>query len=605
MSDKESVFSGSIEDIDSIEIEAPLEGIETRDCIHYFEVYGKAATDAEQAGKKPEAAVYRYLSVLTSCMLNFGDKAEPYQPIFSSGSQRSFVPNDLANEDLVALRKLARKAKDPSLRSRLFDLLWITESDYLDCQKAVAAYLEVAANLDDSENWTYAEKCYRRAAELTRILGKKGEYIERVSAKLIRAVKRDKNTETGFRTCTLLEIASDFQFGDRGELAAISRELGERFFSQSEYREARHYWRVALKFLSGSEDDAKNIGLKIAQTYVRQAEEAASIGGTQYIAAVELLLKGIENFRRNHADPKLITKLKAQLEKYQKKSLDSMQHREYKSDVSKVAERSRKLVEKENLLDAIEQFVVGWPLVDVEQLRENVIQMAKKFPLQHFVKHIELDDAGRTIEVRKNIFTPDGRIDEEGLEALMFSDYTRSHLPPRTTAHIEPARIQIRNDHHPTIQDLSFLVLNNPFVPPGHENIFLKGIHSGFHNDFIMASHLLVPKIENSIRYVLEGNGVDVSNLYSDGTQNLKVLGALLNLEQTLQIFGESLQFELRGLLNEKSGHAFRHRIAHGFVSDAECFGDAAKNLWWLVIHMCMYPIMRNLKAQEEKDPGD
>ena len=96
-----------------------------------------------------------------------------------------------------------------------------------------------------------------------------------------------------------------------------------------------------------------------------------------------------------------------------------------------------------------------------------------------------------------------------------------------------------------------------------------------------------------------------MSNLFSNGTQNLKVLGALLDLKETKKIFGESLHFELRGLLIEKSGHAFRHRIAHGFVSDAECFGDAAINLWWLVIRLCMDPIIRNLEAQEEENQGD
>ena len=513
---------------------------------------------------------------------------------------------NLANEDLDTLRKLAENARDSSLRARLFDLLWLKEKKYPDCQEAVSAYLQAAAILDDPENWTYATKCYRRAAELARILGKKGEYIKRVSAELLKAVKRDKDTETGFRTCTLLEIVSDFPCGDLKELGGIARELGEKFFSQSKYTEARHYWRIAVKFLSGTkgekEEDAKNINLKIGKTYVRQAEEAASIGGTHYISAVEFLSKAIEVFRRNQADPKFISKLRLQLKGYQEKILDSMQERRQKFDISEEVEKSKKLVEKDDLFDAIKQFVFCCPLVNVENLREKLIQQAKKHPLQHFIKHVVFDEAGRTVEVRRNIFSQKGGIDEKGLEAHMYSHYTRCNLPARTNAYIEPARIQIRNDHHPTIQDLSFLVLNNPFIPPGHEQIFLRGIHAGFHNDFISASHLLVPQIENSIRYVLEGNGVDVSNIFSDGTQNLKVLGALLAIEKTKKIFGESLHFELRGLLIENSGHAFRHRIAHGFVSDAECFGDAAINLWWLVIHMCMNPILRILKAQEEED---
>ena len=500
MSDAESVYSGSIEEIDSVEIEAPLEGLETRECFHFHNIYGEAATNAEQAGNKSKAAVYRFLSILTSCMLNFGDKSDPYKPISSDGSRRSFVPNDLANGDLIALRKLAEKAEDPSLRARLFDILWLTEKKHSACQEAVTAYLQAAAILDDPENWTYATKCYRRAAELARILGRKGEYLKRASAELLKAVKRDKDTETGLRSCTLLEIASDFQFGDLKELAAIARELGEKFFSQNEYQKARHYWQVAVKFISGSkgrkEEDTKSIELKIGQTYVRQAEEAASFGGTQFITAAELISNGIEVFRRNKADPKLIANLKAQLKGYQEKILDSMQHLEQKFDVSEEIEKSRKLVEKKDLFNAIMQFVFSRPLVNVEQFRDNLIQQVKKYPLQHFFKHMVFDEAGRTVEVRKSIFSSDGNIDEEGLEVHMFSDYSNHYTLVRKTVHIEPARIQIRNDHHPTIQDLSFLVLDNPFIPPGHEQIYLRGIHAGFHNDFISASHLLVQKLK-------------------------------------------------------------------------------------------------------------
>ena len=112
-------------------------------------------------------------------------------------------------------------------------------------------------------------------------------------------------------------------------------------------------------------------------------------------------------------------------------------------------------------------------------------------------------------------------------------------------------------------QDLSFVVENNPFIPPDHEGIFLRGLHAGFHGDFIVASHLLPLQIENSLRYVLEENGVDVSNLMSDGTQPVKVLGAILGIPATKQIFGEQLCFELRGCLIEKTGYDFRNRVAH------------------------------------------
>ena len=142
------------------------------------------------------------------------------------------------------------------------------------------------------------------------------------------------------------------------------------------------------------------------------------------------------------------------------------------------------------------------------------------------------------------------------------------------------------------------MILNNPFVPSGHEGIFLRGIHAGFNGDFLIASHLLVPQIENSLRFVLESQGVDVSNLMSDGTQPVKVLGALFSMNQTKEIFGDSLCFELRGCLIEKAGYDFRNRLAHGFVTERDCYSAAAAMIWWLVLRICLIPVFRAQKQQ-------
>jgi hypothetical protein len=154
-------------------------------------------------------------------------------------------------------------------------------------------------------------------------------------------------------------------------------------------------------------------------------------------------------------------------------------------------------------------------------------------------------------------------------------------------AFIEPARRQIWTQHLPSEEDFDFLVTENPFVPPGHEGIFRRGIYHGLQGDLLLSSHLLAPQVENSIRYILEQRGIDVSNLLSDLTQPVKLLGPLLDLPETKRIFGASLWFEFRGILIEKTGYSFRNRVAHGFVGETECYGSESLNLWWLVLRLC------------------
>jgi hypothetical protein len=109
-----------------------------------------------------------------------------------------------------------------------------------------------------------------------------------------------------------------------------------------------------------------------------------------------------------------------------------------------------------------------------------------------------------------------------------------------------------------------------------------------------LPTHLLTPQIENSLRYVLESHRVDVSNLMSDGTQPVKVLGAIFGMAETKQIFGEPLCFELRGCLIEKTGFDFRNRVADGFVHEGECYTTACVTVWWLVLRICLTPIFPN-----------
>ena len=42
---------------------------------------------------------------------------------------------------------------------------------------------------------------------------------------------------------------------------------------------------------------------------------------------------------------------------------------------------------------------------------------------------------------------------------------------------------------------------NSKFIPKEREYIFAKGLYAGFQNDFILSSHLLIPQIENSLKF--------------------------------------------------------------------------------------------------------
>jgi hypothetical protein len=606
MSDIEPVFKGDIGDVESVDLDAPLRIERARVCDYYITSYGKAGKEAEERGDEKASYFYKFLNVLTSFHPDFGDPTTPYRPLWIMDGERSLVPNDLHASDYLVIRELAVRVKDPALRARLYDLLWIEEHNYLDCREAVASYLESAKNLDANDDWTFAVTQYLRGLQLASKMGRNQDSFQAISRELVDAISGTRNSEEGYRTAQFLHVAIEFRCGDPHELAEIAKQIGDRSAEVSDHRKAQSYWELEASLLrgKGNIELAQEAERRAAEALVVDAAERAAGPNGSFLAAASILKEGIEALRRAMGPKERIAELKVRLAEYQRNSRSEMQSFETSVDISKIVEGAIDHVKGRNFLEALQRFTLGPSLIDVDQLREEVIQNAKDFPMQHLFGGSVVDDEGRSTVELPTLFHLEGEAAGTAIEALMFAHAANFIWGIRTSSFIDPARVQILNDHHPSLRTLAFLVRNNPFVPPGHEGVFLRGVHAGFHGDFLVAAHLLIPQIENSIRHILTGNEVDVSNLMSDGTQPVKILGPLFDLEETKAIFGDSLCFELRGLLIQKTGYDFRNRIAHGFVSEGECYGPAAVTLWWLALRLCLTPLLpRAAELATESSP--
>jgi hypothetical protein len=116
----------------------------------------------------------------------------------------------------------------------------------------------------------------------------------------------------------------------------------------------------------------------------------------------------------------------------------------------------------------------------------------------------------------------------------------------------------------------------------------------------VLALHLLLPQIENSLREIFAANGVITSKLESDDTQDERDLGWMLTHSEMAKIFGEGMAFDLRGLLVERFGLNLRNDIAHGFLAESQMMTEGALYAWWLALRLCCIPIIR-AKQEESK----
>lgn len=120
------------------------------------------------------------------------------------------------------------------------------------------------------------------------------------------------------------------------------------------------------------------------------------------------------------------------------------------------------------------------------------------------------------------------------------------------------------------------------FIPEDRIEIYARGIHEGFENNFIVSAHILMPQIENSIRYIAEQNGISTTKT-AEELQHENTLGGCL--EKIKEITNQDLFSELKDFLVDMGSTNFRNELSHGLM-DSFPLHHYGQYLWWLSLKM-------------------
>lgn len=602
MNTPEDVFKGDATQLAAIDIDSPLATAKAPTCEYFLEPLGKAAKEAEDKNEAQKAAVYRFLQVIVGFSPSFDTPSQPFAPMWQMEGKRSLIPSDLTAADIAVVRTLAKQTTNPALRARLHDVLWELTKDHVAGAEAAASYTTEADALDVAGDFTFAVKSFKRALYLASKFGRSKPLFENAAKTAVAAAKRAATSPKAFHCCQLMRLILSVGIGKPAEFAPIAASIANAAHAADDVRKAKAYWEVEADWQRLAKDASaeQKARLAAAEAAVTEAESRAIGKGASFMAAASLMGKAIEELRQAGATKERVAELRKRMNEWQERSLAEFQTFSSGIDISKLVISAQDHVKGCDFPSAALKLAFGQELSEPKAIKDQVVENAKQAPLTYLMGAAIMDQRGRTTARKESLFSLKGEALDAALEVEAFSQASQFHWPLRVDSFIEPARQQILNDHKPTYQDLLYIVRNNPFIPPGHEGIFLRGLHAGFHGDFVVATHLLTPQIENSLRYVLESHGADVSNLMSDGTQPVKVLGAIFGMAETKQIFGEPLCFELRGCLIEKTGFGFRNRVAHGFVQEGECYATAGVTVWWLVLRICLTPIFQTIAERQQ-----
>ncbi|AFZ60591.1 DUF4209 domain-containing protein [Anabaena cylindrica FACHB-243] len=594
----------SKEDFINSEWKEVIDNSERKLCNIYYDNFRRKTQEIKEADNHRQYAVFEILQRVT---------VAPIQSDLDSES--SIFLARFPDEIIEFINQIVDEVSDPELQSQIAEILWIKNKkhNYRMGQLAVECYLESAKQLEDPQKWSHCVDRIERSLTLALKINYKPEivveYIDEVlnryqgkdplwlSVKLHELLQEEKTVHF-LRKKQILDTHKYADLADKGAIFAES---------SKEWDKARNYWEIKAEWHRIEKDKAEVYAARIlvAETYIKESQDSLTKHPTPYSKASHDLQKAFEAFERlksqgteeeRTAINSKMDEVHKLLSQYQEQSLHELITVSSQHNISNEIELARTYVKGKNFQDAL----LSLAILGIPQKVSDIRKIAEKNAwLSQFAPVVNKNEMGKT--VARQPIEPD-----KAEEAILFDMYRiavdghRCHAQ----AFIEPARYQINLEHSIQIRDLFPIVSHSPFVPSGREYLFAKGLYAGLIGDFFTSTHILIPQIENSVRYLLRKQGAIPSEMKTKkGIEDERDLNTTLfprNYPQINSIFDADTLFDIQGLLIERSGSNLRNRMAHGLINDNEFAQNPIMSyLWWVTLRFCCLPILNQKQAEE------
>ena len=349
-------------------------------------------------------------------------------------------------------------------------------------------------------------------------------------------------------------------------------------------------WRLAARaFHTAKREDDKNRCL--AEAAEQLVADSESQQGSAMLAA-HTLSSAIAQLHGVPGKKDRRTELRHKLIDLQARVPEEMSSYSHEFDLREIAESIQKAVRREDLLLALFTFAALESSPDLNKLVRDAVKSIKRHSFSSLFGSSHLDREGKVIHRSKGAGLGDGED-----ESAIIRQIARSEQIRRTVVaygKIEAARHAIIDKYYISDDIFLGLVQSSPFVPPGLTATFACGFAKFFRGDFVSATYILTPLLENSLRYILKSSGHDVT-IFDDATQTQQDRTISSLFEQMRveldSVLTTEISADIRRLFLDKPGPHLRHALAHGLLHDGDPYGCDAIYGCWLIFRLCLLPL--------------
>ncbi|MBI4661806.1 MAG: DUF4209 domain-containing protein [Verrucomicrobia bacterium] len=577
----------------------------------YFEFCGLLKSKVEQskaAGQNRAAQLYTLLHATVSLCPTWGASATPFRPAVDfSPAYRSASLDDFGADEVSVLRDVAPDIRDPEFRARVADVAWVLGRDYKMARLAISAYVESAIRLEGLVRFPDFIERLQRAIQLALMVGQRDPaLLSSVTSEIEKLIQKRSPAETKWPCNDLMRLLIEAETGDMTKYAAISGSLATQAERRQDWDVARTYWQCKAEWHRLAKDLGayRDACLKAAVTYVGEAESALKRPTPSHGACAGLLMRAVEALRKIPGTKARVEELHQRILKEQELIVANETTTHHVStDISEVVNATVVAFRSKPL----EQVLLGLAMIGappvMAKLRSSAEEAMRSSIWSQIVPTVYMTEKGKHLAERPSAMEGKQESQDLCLKAEMMRQI-KWHRGLMVSGRILPALQVINTEHFVRLQDLEFLGRDNPFVPAGREPIFVRGLFAGLNGDFLIAAHLLVPQVENSIRQLLYNYAGEhrTSKLKNDLTQPERDLNELLYRDDVKRIIGEDLLFDLQSLMIEPGfGANLRNHLAHGLMDTDQFYANEAVYSWWMIWRICCIPQLMQLQEDAAK----
>ena len=537
---------------------------------------------------------------LVICSVHFDvNRREVYSPMMVTGSgSRTIIPGDVLATQWDEINKVIGSIECSLLRAFVADMMWECSRKRWELPAlASQAFCEVIESyLEGGRSGEYGSAdlmfssvvdFMERTFQILNGSGKKNDSPGYVRSAWERLWRESLKRERAIAFVRLSDIGLNNGLIDYFDVAKSAENLAG-CNSKSNAMAEKKVWELAAYCYEKLKDSGSRLRcqLQIVAQTLRMRDSMQ-----QAMAKASWTRDAIQELRQIGGQKEKIRVLWNELLEYQDEALDDYGSFSIPLNLSSQIEITEKAFSGKSLSEMLRCFSILARPIDVEELKKSALDNARSSPLMALIGMTRIDREGRVV----SSFSGSSLENEPNEEWFknQYVQYLDLYFQQVVGGYICPAINIICNQELVYEKYFYAIVERSPFVPVGFRECYAKGFWMMFQGDFISAAYLLVPMLENSIRYVLSIRGQDSSKMLPDSTQEDRSLSGLLESMRVEleEIFGVSAVNELDLLFNFKGGPALRHQVAHGKLTSGDCFHHSVIYGCWLIYRLACLPL--------------